>query len=120
MNAGKDIQLLRKIIAYCKDTAALQLMADNSEEKFLQDSILQAAAGMFILQIGELAKHLSSELTEKYTAVPWKQIKGMRDVYAHQYSIVNNEKVWETIREDIPILQEHCQKILDEYSGRQH
>jgi transposase-like protein len=40
---------------------------------------------MCVLQIGELVGHLSDDITARYAEMPWKQIKGMRNIAAHGY-----------------------------------
>jgi len=43
--------------------------------------------------------------------VPWKQIKGMRNVIVHHYGNVDIEELWHTITEDIPSLRQYCEGI---------
>ena len=48
--------------------------------------------------IGEAAKRLSDEVINNYPRVPWREIKGMRDVLIHQYDSILLEIVWETFK----------------------
>ncbi len=63
--------------------------------------------------IGEAAKNLSSEFTNKYRNIEWKKIIGMRDKMIHHYFGVDIEIIWKTINEDIPILKRELQEILE-------
>ncbi|MCG4469264.1 DUF86 domain-containing protein [Lawsonibacter sp. DFI.6.74] len=66
-----------------------------------------------LMQIGELAKtSLSDETKEQITAIPWRQIYGMRNRIVHGYDGVNMLIVWETVSEDIPQLNRELAKIL--------
>ena len=66
-----------------------------------------------LMQIGELAKtSLSDETKEQITAIPWRQIYGMRNRIVHGYDGVNVLIVWETVSEDIPQLNRELAKIL--------
>ncbi len=47
----------------------------------------------------------------KYSEIPWRQIKGMRNIYAHDYDIIDNETVWEAVTEEIPALKGKLQTI---------
>lgn len=67
-----------------------------------------------ILQIGELAKNLSSSFVSKYSGVPWKAIKGMRDWVAHGYGTIDFDTIWKTAVEDIKFLRDYCESILEE------
>ena len=62
------------------------------------------------MQIGELAKHFNNDFTTKNNGVPWKQIKGMRDVIAHEYGMVDIDTAWGTAKNDISKLQKYCEK----------
>lgn len=65
-----------------------------------------------LLQIGEVSKKLSDAFTNKYNEVPWKQIKGLRDIIVHDYGSIDFDIVWETVKRDITDLNKYCKKIL--------
>jgi len=64
------------------------------------------------MQIGELVGNLSEELKKDYSEIPWRNIKDMRNLYAHAYSLVDNELVWSTLKKDIPEFNEKCSEIM--------
>ena len=66
------------------------------------------------MQIGELAKNFDKTFISKYSDVPWRQIKGMRDKVAHGYGSIDKDRVWKTTINDIDPLLDYCQKILSE------
>lgn len=68
------------------------------------DRRTQAAVLYEILIIGEAVNRLSAEFRTKHSAIPWKDIIGMRNVLAHQYDKVDSEVVWDVIQQDIPEL----------------
>ena len=72
------------------------------------------ALAMCILQIGELTTHLSSEFTDAFSEIPWKDIRGMRNVAAHHYGEFSVKYLWQTVVEDIPKLREFCEARLTE------
>lgn len=67
-----------------------------------------------LFQIGELAKKLSSEFVTKYSKVPWRLIKGLRDQIVHGYETLDMDIIWVTATEDIQPLREYCQNIINE------
>ena len=71
----------------------------------------QYACNMCIIQIGELVTRLSDEFKERYPDIPWKAIKGMRNIHAHDYENVDLEVVWNTLNHRVPELKE---KLLTE------
>ena len=82
------------------------------------DDFLLSANGMILLNavcmklfaVGEevksLDKHTNKVLLSKYPMIQWKDIMGMRDVIAHHYFDLDADKVFDTLKEDIPPLLE--------------
>ena len=67
---------------------------------------------MCVLQIGELAGKLTEDFKDTYNEMPWREIKGLRNFVAHEYGNIDIAELWNTIQEDIPVLQSYCKKIL--------
>jgi uncharacterized protein with HEPN domain len=88
------------------------IVADSSEDVFLSDKILQRAAVMALLNIGEMAAHLDSEFRSTYAAIPWKKIIGLRNLAAHGYFVLDMTDIWQTITNDVPVLEDKVSKIL--------
>lgn len=58
----------------CSEIAlALNFMGNPTLEEFLADEKTKHAVGMAAINIGELTKHLSDELRQKYPQVAWKK-----------------------------------------------
>jgi uncharacterized protein with HEPN domain len=56
-----------------------------------------------------MEQELSKSFTDDYLAampqIPWKAIRGFRNIASHQYEIIDFDDVQKTIRDDIPILK---------------
>jgi uncharacterized protein with HEPN domain len=77
-----------------------------TREEFEKDELIQDAVIRNIEIIGEATKNLSKKLREIHTDVPWRAMSGMRDKLIHDYVGIDFDVVWETIKEDIPILED--------------
>lgn len=105
---NRDISIIKKILHYCTQIKEAMDMFNNDFEAFKSNSIFQNACCMCVLQIGELTKVLSDESKEEYKDMPWKEWSGIRDIFAHQYSSLDIESAWLTLRKDVPILEARC------------
>ena len=110
----RDIYIIKKIIKYCIEASDTISRFGDSIDILKADSIYKNASAMCILQIGELVNHLSEDFVNKYNNMPWKQIKGMRNIAAHGYEDFDVDILWQTLKEDLPSLHKYCDKIIKE------
>ena len=109
-----DKIVVQKIISYCDNIAELMKKYNSSFETYLSDISFQYSCNMCILQIGELTTRLTDKFKEQHNEIPWRLIKAMRNVHAHDYESVSLEHVWGTLTKDIPALREKMEKLLSE------
>lgn len=76
------------------------------------------ACGMSIQYITEnfikIRNKVTADFFSSYKQVPWKAVFGMRNVIAHEYTDIDDEAVFNTIHNDMPVLKETAEKILAE------
>lgn len=109
---SEDIVIVKKMIKYCNDIHTLMVRFNKDFEQYKKDISFQYACNMCIIQIGELANRLSDEIKEANKDIPWRAIRGMSNLHAHDYEKVDLEIVWNTLAEDIPALKETLEKLL--------
>lgn len=102
--------LVQDILDASKDI--IEYTAEMEFEDFTKDKKTIQASVYNLLVIGEAAKRVSIEIREEYPHVNWKGMAGMRDVIIHNYSGIQLEIVWKTIKEEIPPLVATLVKIL--------
>lgn len=108
----RDMQI---IIRRQKHTEAILRYTQDcgGKDVFLSDPMLMDACVFNLMQIGELAKQqLSDTAKEKFDKIPWKLLYGMRNRIVHGYEGVNLNIVWETVRNDIPYLDNDLREII--------
>ncbi len=64
--------------------------------------------------IGEAVKHISKNVRNKNTDIPWREMAGMRDVVVHQYFGISIGLIWKVCSVDIPKLEVSIKKIIKE------
>lgn len=71
-------------------------------------AILPNAVAMCLMQIGELTNKLSQEFKDDHKEIPWRAIRGMRNMIAHEYGNIDEETVWETAENGTNDLKRFC------------
>lgn len=61
-------------------------------------------------RFGELAGRLSDEA--RSTGIPWHAIRAMRNLHAHDYDNVDLAIVWDTLENDILVLEQKLSLML--------
>jgi uncharacterized protein with HEPN domain len=108
----KNIRIIYSIIEHIENVLNAQKRFGNEYKSFASDKDYFNSICMSLLQVGELANHLSTEFTSKYTDIPWKNIIGLRNVVVHGYGQLDTETVWATVTEDVPELYKKCKQIV--------
>ena len=111
----KDAQILQHIVKHCDRILNTISYFGEDQTLFIDNHIYQGNVSINLQAIGEIVRHLSNEFLAKAKDIPWKQIKGQRNIIAHGYDTgVDFSKVWDMIIEDIPPLRKYCADILKE------
>ena len=87
--------------------------------------VLYNSTCMCLQTIGETVRKID-ELTDRifldkcYPEVPWRSIIGMRNIISHEYAATDPEKVFNTIKLDIPTLLQKVDAIIEDISAGKH
>jgi len=101
------LEAIGKIQAYVKGMSFRQFQSDPKT--------VDAVIRNFIV-IGEAARSVPKEITEKYPRLPWRLMGDMRNFAIHEYWGVELRTIWETIKKDLPPLTPLLEIILKEGS----
>lgn len=96
---------LDKIRSLCLDIQAF--VEGIPLEDFLNDKRSENAVAMSLIAMGEIATVLSHkypEFIEQHKHIPWRYMRGMRNVIAHGYFELDFVVVYETAITSIPEL----------------
>ncbi|MBK9400417.1 MAG: DUF86 domain-containing protein [Bacteroidetes bacterium] len=105
------------------DTARLKHMMDaigeietylvNADfDTFMNNSMMRFACIKQMEIIGETSDHISEEIKTKFSEIELAQIKGMRNIFGHEYFGIDSRLVWEIIKHDLPDLKNKVATIL--------
>lgn len=102
--------LLNRIVS------SIQLILSKSELIRKPEDFVTNQDGMFLLSgicmqlifIGEsikvIDKKTSGQYLNNYPDIPWVEIMGLRDIIAHEYHRIDEEEIYEIIKEELPNL----------------
>jgi len=115
---NKDLNCIQYIKEYCEEINATVQRFGNEFAIFESDSNYYKSVSMTIYQIGELTVHLSDEFKDKTKSqMPWSAIRGLRNLFAHNYVKMNKEVIWEVVTNNINELLTFCERVIAEHGG---
>ncbi|HQO09457.1 MAG TPA: DUF86 domain-containing protein [Clostridiales bacterium] len=106
----KDSSYLWDIVQAGKEI--LEFINGISYHKFCEKKIIRYAVERQLLVIGEAANHLSDEFKASESEFPWEKIIGMRNIIAHEYGEILEERIWATANDHIKPLIDSLEKYL--------
>jgi len=84
-----------------------------TENEFYKNQMVQDAIIRRLGIIGEAAKNIEEDFRNKYPAIPWKKIAGLRDIITHEYFGVKLGRIWEIVKTDLPELKQKMTTIKE-------
>ncbi|MDO9303473.1 MAG: DUF86 domain-containing protein [Anaerolineales bacterium] len=81
-------------------------------EEFLRDRKLQLAIERSAEIMGEASRRMSDEFKQAHPEIPWNRIISQRNVIAHEYDDVKQERMWLVATAHISALIPQLEAIL--------
>jgi uncharacterized protein with HEPN domain len=88
-------------------------VGDTSEQDFIKNRMLILSVIKEIEVIGEAASRISEVTKLEYPDIPWQDIIGMRNRLIHGYFDVNVKLVWNTVKNNLPVLNKSLKEIIN-------
>lgn len=79
---------------------------------YLKDRMVQAAVEREVEIIGEAARRLSEGFKEAHPEVPWARIIAQRNVLAHEYGEIKQDRMYAVATEHVPALIETLEQFI--------
>jgi len=106
-----------------EDTIRMQHMLDAAEEvaefiggtsfeDFCKNRLLVNGVVRCLEVVGEAAAQVTPDCKKNHGEIQWRDIVSMRNRLIHAYFDVNHEVVWQTSKNDVPMLIAQLKKIL--------
>lgn len=101
-----------RIIGYCDPL--------NSYQEFADDRKTFDACIRNLQILGDAAKKIPANIQKEHSAIPWRQMMGLRNVVVHEYFLTDPLIVWQTIKNSLPELLEKLKRLNARYSTPSH
>lgn len=88
-----------------------------SYEQYNNDFKLKLALVKLLEIIGEAASGITIETQEKFNNIEWAILKSVRNVLVHEYFGIDYRIIWNSIKNNIPILKQKINNIIKEFSN---
>lgn len=88
----------------------------NKFEDFQSDERLSKAICRSLEIIGEACSKIHPDIKAAYPFVEWRAMSDMRNKIIHFYFGIDYDVVWDTVKTDIPILEQNINIILAKQS----
>ncbi|WP_407568750.1 HepT-like ribonuclease domain-containing protein [Deinococcus altitudinis] len=102
------VQELLGLLSRLHDLTRPHDLASFSREQTAQD-----AACMNLLRLGEGTKFVPEELQAAHPELPWNELRGVRNLLAHDYFGVDVALLWYTLTVELPPLSRELEAVLD-------
>jgi uncharacterized protein with HEPN domain len=99
--AEPDSRAVADLVEFCD--AASRLVA-RGRAAYDSDEALRFAGEALIHRVGEAASRLSTGYLGQHPEVPWRAIRGMRNLIAHDYGRIDYVVLWNTMQNELPKL----------------
>ena len=97
--------------------AALRAIARYTDgmtfDEFAHDGRTMDAVVRNLMTMGESIRWIPEPILDAHPGVPWRTLRGMRNVVVHEYFGVDPAIVWETVRGDLPPLEADLEAVLE-------
>ena len=107
----KDKNCLQNILDSINKISNYTQLFQNADELYNDNKSFDAVLMNFVI-IGEMVAKLSDEFKENNSKVDWSNIKGFRNIIAHQYFGIDAEEVWGIILNELPILKRELEEVI--------
>ncbi len=96
--------------------AALAAIAEYTDgvtfDVFVADRRTRDAVIRNLMTMGESVRWIPDAILDAHPDVPWRTMRGVRNVVVHEYFGVDEAILWETVRGDLPPLTAKLEAVL--------
>ena len=93
--------------------AIAEYTAGMTFEEFVADRRTRDAVVRNLMTMGESVRWIPDVIMSEHPALPWRTMRGVRNVVVHEYFGVSNRIIWDTAKRNLPPLVAPLRTILE-------
>jgi uncharacterized protein with HEPN domain len=82
-------------------------------EEFQNDRKTIRAVLYNLAIIGEAVRNIPPDVETSHPEIPWDDVRGMRNIVIHEYFQVNLSIIWQTLQEDLVLLEVSLRQLMN-------
>ncbi len=98
----RDKSYIFDMISYSQEI--IDITKNENHTSFINNRIKRLAIERLIEIIGEAANHVSKDIIENNSDIPWSKIIGLRNKIVHDYGEILTDRIWLIATKSIPEL----------------
>jgi uncharacterized protein with HEPN domain len=108
-----DDKTRQRLTAFLEFAEMADRLVARGHQAWEDDEFLRLAGEAVLHRIGESVARLDDEFKGMHPSVRWRAMKGMRNLIAHEYGVVDHAIVWNALKRELPRDKAEVQRILD-------
>lgn len=90
-----------------------EFIKDITFDEFQVDRKTVGAVLYNLAIIGEAVRGIPPEVEASHPEIPWDEMRGMRNIVIHKYFQVSLSIIWQTIQEDLILLETSLRQLIN-------
>jgi uncharacterized protein with HEPN domain len=92
--------------------AIREFTGGTSFREYTDNKMMRSAVERQLEILGEAARRVSDAFKQRHPEIAWRQIVGLRNVLAHEYGDIRQERIWQIVSRDLPALIEQLKPLV--------
>ena len=105
-----DIQSIWDMVDAITKIQEFTIAMDESD--YLENELVQSAVERKLEILGEAARRVSHEFQIQHPEIDWRNTIGLRNIIAHRYDQIEQERVWNIAQTVLPNLKDVLMPLL--------
>ena len=101
-SAGHDIRLERTLQDLADFIGMAREVTSRTRAAYDADVTLRLAGQAIVIRVGEAVGRLPESYKDNHPGIPWRSIKGARNLTSHDYYRIDPQVIWQALSRDLP------------------